>query len=144
MAEAFFVDTNVVVYSGSPDDERHPACIALLSAIASGHAAGRTSVSVIEEMWHLELSGRVPRATGLAARAYGVFTPLLPVTDETVSAALELELTGLGANDRIHVATCLENGIKTIVTADSGFDGIRSLRRVDPLDARSVRRLLEG
>jgi predicted nucleic acid-binding protein len=142
VTRAFFVDTNVVVYAGSPDDERHSACTDLLSAIASGHAMGLTSVSVVEEVWHLELSGRVPGAAGLAARTYRLFTPLLPVTDETVSAALQLEPSGLGANDRIHVATCLENGIDTIVTADSEFDGIRGLRRTDPLDARAVRRLL--
>lgn len=35
----------------------------------------------------------------------------------------------------------LENEIGTIVSADTGFDLVRGLRRVDPLDARAVRRL---
>ncbi len=98
----------------------------------------------IEEVWHLELSGRLGEAAGLALTAYTVFTPLLAVTDETVTRALSLDAVRLGANDRIHVATCLENGIDTIVTADADFDEIRGLRRVDPLDERAVATLVRG
>jgi hypothetical protein len=32
--------------------------------------------------------------------------------------------------------------IDTIVSADSGSDGMRGLRRVDPLDRRALRQLL--
>jgi predicted nucleic acid-binding protein len=116
----------------------------VLRAIGAGRVNGRASTSVVEEVWHLELSARVPHAAGLAQRAYALFTPLLPVTDVIVSRALDLDLDGLGANDRIHVATCLENGIDTIVTADADFDGVRGLRRVDPLDGRAVARLLKS
>ncbi|HST41097.1 MAG TPA: type II toxin-antitoxin system VapC family toxin [Conexibacter sp.] len=77
-----------------------------------------------------------------AERAYRLFTPLLPVTDEIFSSALALDESPLGADDRVHVGTCLAHGIETIVTADRGFDAARAIRRVDPANARAVRRLL--
>jgi predicted nucleic acid-binding protein len=64
------------------------------------------------------------------------------VTDETFRRALEVDVPRLGANERVHVATCLENGIDVIVSADEGFDGVKGIRRVDPLDERARRRLL--
>ena len=137
---SFFVDTNVVVYASSSGGYAEP-CGEILTAVARG-ADGRMSTAVLEELWHLELSGRAGHLDGLARHAYALFTPLLDVTDPIVVAALDLPSTSIGANDRIHVATCALNGIETIVSADRGFDAVRGLRRVDPLDARALRRLL--
>ncbi|HEX9122045.1 MAG TPA: PIN domain-containing protein [Actinomycetota bacterium] len=65
-----------------------------------------------------------------------------PSTDEAFRAALALRAPRLGPADRLHAATCLTQGIEVIVSADAGFDGVRGLRRVDPLDAKALRRLL--
>jgi predicted nucleic acid-binding protein len=138
---AFFVDANVVIYSAVEGPYR-ASCLELLAAVAERRAEGRTSTAVVEEIWHIELTGRAGDLAGLADEAYALFTPLLPVTDETVELALSLDGGGLGANDRVHLATCRQNGLDAIVTADTGFDGIRGIRRVDPLDTRALRRLL--
>jgi len=105
---------------------------------------GRTSPAVLEELWYIERSGRAGSLGGLAAQAYAVFTPLLPVTDEAFRVALSVRKRPLGPADRLHVGTCRSSGIGTIVTADSGFGGLRGLRRVDPLDPAAIRRLLSG
>jgi predicted nucleic acid-binding protein len=136
----FFVDTNVIVYAATAGPYRD-ACVELLHAVAGG-AAARTSTAVLEEAWHIELSGRAGNLSGLAANAYTVFTPLLAVTDDIAAKALALTGAAVGANDRIHVATCAVNGIDTIVSADAGFDAVRGIRRVDPLDERAIARLL--
>jgi predicted nucleic acid-binding protein len=138
---AFFVDTNIVIYAAM-DGPYRPSCLRILEAAAHG-AEARTSTAVLEEAWHVELSGRAGNLTGLAAGTYTVFTPLLAVTDEIVDAALHLRAASVGADDRIHIATCALNGIDTIVSADAGFDGVRGIRRVDPLDARAMARLLD-
>lgn len=137
---AFFVDANVVVYTATAGPMQS-ACAEVMDAIGEG-AEGRTSTAGLEEVWHLELSGRLGEVAGLTRAAYAAFTPLLAVTDEIVARALSLDAPDLGANDCIHVATCLENGIDAIVTADTDFDGIRGLRRIDPLDSRALSRLL--
>lgn len=139
---AFFVDANVVIYTATDGPMKSP-CAAIMDAIGEG-ADARMSTAALEEVWHFELSGRGGNLDGLTRTAYAVFAPLLPVTDAIVARALGLDLAGLGANDRIHVATCLEHGIETIVSADAEFDGMRELKRVDPLDARAVKRLLRS
>ncbi len=93
----------------------------------------------------MEMSGDAGHIDGLTERMYLLFTPLLPVSDEAFRFALSLEAPGLGANDRLHVGTCLTHGIEVMVSADSGFDSVPGVRRVDPLDQPAVRQLvLEG
>jgi predicted nucleic acid-binding protein len=137
----FFVDANVVVYSAVPSEYRE-GCLQVLEAMARGDVEGRMSTAVLEEVWHIERSGRAGRLDGLTERAYTLFTPLLPVTDQSFRLALAVEAPQLGTNDRLHAGTCLAHEVGVIVSADAGFDGVRGIRRVDPLDARSRRRLL--
>jgi len=138
----FFVDANVIAYA-AVEGEYHDASAELLAAVVDG-ADGRTSASVLEEVWHIERSGRLGPVEGVAERAHRIFSPLLPVTDEAFARALRVDVPQLGTNDRLHVGTCLVHGIGTIVTADRGFDEVPGLRRVDPLDAAARRRLLRS
>jgi predicted nucleic acid-binding protein len=137
----FFVDANISIYTRLPTEYREP-CLEILAAVAAGEVLGYTSTAALEEVWHFELSGRAPGMAGLGADAYALFKPLLSVTDDIFRDALELSSTGIGANDRVHVATCLANGIDTILSADRVFDSVEQLRRVDPLDAPAVAELL--
>jgi predicted nucleic acid-binding protein len=137
----FFVDANVVVYSAVACPQQQ-ACIEILRAIAAGTAEGYTSTATLEEVWHLELSGRAGSLAGLTRRAHAIFSPLLPVTDEAFQFALSLRGTSVGSNDRLHAGTCAANGIATICTADAAFDTVTGISRVDPLDQRAVSKLL--
>ncbi len=142
---SFFVDANVPVYAAYPSGSTAltDACKRVVLAVAGG-AEGRISTAVLEEVWHLELSGRIEGISGLAVRVLALFSPLLPVGEETVRLALGLDAPAIGANDRIHVATCLAHGIEAIVSADSSFDAIDEIRRVDPLDRAALAKLLDG
>lgn len=141
MSTPFFIDTNIFIYAVR-ESESHPGAAATLEALGSGRASAVTSVSVIEELWHHELRGRLTGLDGVTDSAFTLLRPVLDVTDEIVAAALDLKVRGLGANDRIHVATCHANGIDTVLTADRGFDGVPGIRRVDPADLPEVRALL--
>ena len=139
----FFVDANVIVYAAT-EGEYRSSCLRILEAIANGDTEGRTSPTVLEEVWYVERSGRAGSLDGLATQTYAVFSPLLPVTDDAFRLALSVRKRDLGPADRLHVGTCRSSGIDTIVTADAGFGGLRGLRRVDPLDPAAIRRLLSG
>ena len=139
----FLIDANVIVYAAVPSRYRK-ACLGVLEAVAEGRAEGRISTAILEEVWHIELSGRAGVIDGLARRAYLLFTPLLPVSDEIMARALDVDVPRLGANDRIHVATALAHGIDTILSADADFDRVPALRRVDPLSDAERSRLIQG
>lgn len=138
----FFLDTNVFVYAASESRYRAGAAT-VIAALGDGTVAATTSVAVIEELWHLELSARVPGLAGATGAAFTLVRPVLPVTDEILAAALAVERPrALGANDRIHLAVCEGNDIATILTADQGFDNAPGLARVDPSDIPAVRALI--
>jgi uncharacterized protein len=138
----FFVDANVVVYSGVRDSPYREPCLEIMAAITRGEVDGRTSTAALEEVWHLELSDRVRELDGLTARAYAILAPLLPVSDEAFRRALGLDAPALGANDRLHIATCLTHGIDLVISADRGFDSVPEVRRIDPLDGPARAALL--
>ncbi len=140
---SFFIDANVFVYSGLVGPYRS-SCVEVLLAVSRGEAHGRTSTAALEEVWFLEWSGRAGPIDGLTERAHAVMAPLLPVTDDTFRRARELEAPRVGPNDRIHAATCLVNGIEAILSADSDFDAVPGLRRVDPLDEERLTELLRA
>ena len=137
----FFVDANVILYAATDGPYRDP-CLRILDAVTAGETDGRTSAAVLEEVWYVERSGRAGPLDGLAAHAYTIFTPLVPVTDEAFGLALSLRAKDLGPADRLHAGTCLAHRIDIIVSADSAFSGGRGLRRVDPLDAKALRNVL--
>jgi predicted nucleic acid-binding protein len=137
----FFVDANVILYSAVTCPYQD-ACLQILRSIAAGTAEGHTSSSALEEVWHLELSGKAGSIEGLTQRAYEIFSPLLAVTDKAFKIALSLHGSSVGSNDRLHAATCAAHGIGTICTADEGFDSVAGLRRIDPLDTQNVLALL--
>jgi len=117
-------------------------CLEILEATGDGQVEGRTSTAVLEAVWHVELSGRTAVSRGLARYAHALMAPLLPVTEEAFALALTLNAPALGANDRLHVGTCLAHGIALIVSADRGFDRVAGIRRLDPLDDAGRRELL--
>lgn len=143
MSTAFFIDTNVFVYAVAEDSPYQAAAAETMEALGAGRAlAAATSVTVIEELWHQELGGKIPGLDGAADSVFTLLHPVLALTEEIVAAAFELPVRGLGANGRILVATCHANGIDTILTADRAFDSAPGLRRVDPADLPEVRTLL--
>jgi uncharacterized protein len=142
VSSPFFIDTNVFVYAVAEDSPYQAAAAETMEAIGAGRAAAATSVTVIEELWHQEMRGRIPGLDDAAESVFTLVDPILAVTEEIVAAAFELKVRGLGTNDRILVATCHANGIDTILTADRGFDAAPGIRRVDPADLPEVRMLL--
>ena len=139
----FFLDANVLIYT-TAEGRRADACRQILRAVADGEADGRTSTATLEEVWHIERSGRAGPIEGLTERTYTLLAPLLPVTDGAFRRALALEVPSVGTNDRLHAATCFEHGIEAIVTADADFNSLSGIRRVDPLDRPAVRELLSS
>lgn len=137
----FFVDANAIVYSAVESPGRE-SCLRVLEAIAAGEVEGRTSPAVLEEVWHVVRRRYPDQLEGLVESAIEIFSPLLPITEQDLAAALKLPESALDPNDRLHIGTCLSNEIGVVLTADRAYDQARGIERVDPLDAAAVEKLL--
>ncbi len=139
-----FVDTNVLIYAMTDTGYGGP-CRSALTAIATGALDATTSVLVAEEAWHVERRSPLAIPSGSVMTLLGFFDRILGFDLEILEEAMRMTSLpdALGSADRIHVATCLAHGIDTIISADSGFDAVKRLRRVEP-DETGISGLLAG
>lgn len=130
-----FVDTAVIMYAGGADHPLRAPCQALLARAAAGDLDAVTSVEVVQEILHrFGTPDHRDVGAAMARHTLDLFSPLLVLTEATMRRmpGLFTAYPQLAARDLVHVATCLEAGIQTIVSPDRGFDAVDELRRTDP------------
>jgi uncharacterized protein len=136
-----FLDTAVFTYaSGSEHPLREP-CRAVLRAAAEGRLMAVTSAEVVQEILHRYSSiRRTATGTALAREVVAGFAPVLPITHAVAERLPDLveRYPRLTARDVVHVATCLEEGIESIVSPDRGFEPVQGIRLLDPASAKSA------
>lgn len=140
-----FVDTAVIMYAAGREHRLRDPSRHLLRAVVQGHVLGVTSAEVIQEILHrFTGSGDPEVGAAMAHHALDVFAPILPVTHQVMSRMPDLtrQHPRLMARDLVHVATCHEERITTIVSPDSAFDGIDGLTRIDLADDIRLARML--
>ncbi len=132
-----FVDTAIIMYAAGAEHPLRNPCQRLLARIADQRLEAVTSAEVIQEILHRFSALRRPDMGAAMARdALDLFAPVLPVTDAVMRRMPDLvgRYTTLAARDLVHVATCLEEGIREIVSPDRGFDAVSEIRRITPDD----------
>lgn len=130
-----FIDTAVVMYAAGADHELKSPCQRILTRVAEGLLDAVTSVEVVQEIFHRFMALRRPeQGASIARDTLDLFAPVLPVTHAVMRRMPELveAYPSLAARDLIHVATCLQEGIRDIVSPDRGFDTVPGIRRIDP------------
>lgn len=132
-----FVDTAVIMYAAGREHPLRSACLAVMDAVNAGEIDGVISAEVVQEIVHRYLSTRQPDVgREMATHALDMFAPVLPVTDAVMRRVVDLveQYRTVRARDIVHVATCLEQGIDTIVSPDTHFDDISEITRIEPND----------
>jgi predicted nucleic acid-binding protein len=130
-----FIDTAVFMYAGGQDHPLREPCQAILRKVTAGTLEAVTSVEVVQEILHRFIAIRRPRTgAAMAIDVLSTFAPLLPVTHAVVERLPDLveRYPHLTARDLIHVATCLEEDIDSVVSPDRGFDDVSEITRIDP------------
>ena len=133
-----FIDTAVIMYAAGSDHPLKEPCQDILRRVADGELDAETSVEVIQEIVHRFMALRRPeQGASIVRDALDLFAPVLPVTHAVMRRMPELleAHPTLAARDLVHVATCLQEGIRDIVSPDRGFDAVPGIRRIDPATA---------
>ena len=132
-----FIDANVFMYAGGADVRWREICDAALERLQESRVRVVTNAEVLQEILHRYFAQHRPgEAQTVHRAARELCDEILPVTEQhtTRALALLLEYEGLSARDAVHIATMEERKVRTIVSADQGFDAVPSVERIDPRD----------
>jgi len=125
------------MYAAGEAHDLRPASQRVIRLVRDGQLDGLISAEVVQEILHrLVAIRRTEIGARIARDALDLFAPVLPITHAVMDRMPTLveSYPELAARDLVHVATCLEHGLATIVSPDRGFDAVREIRRIDPTD----------
>ncbi len=132
-----FVDTNIPMYSYGGEHPYRDPCRAALTLLANEEGTAVTSAEVLQELFHSYLvRGRPDVARQVTLKFMAVVPDILPIIREDILkvAELSLQYPHLPCRDLVHVAVMLRNGISEVLSADTHFDSVERIKRIDPLN----------
>lgn len=137
MTSVAFVDANIPIYAAGRDHEYKEPCARIIRAIANNPAHFITDAEVLQELMHHYL--RTNRWT-TGWEIFRRFETLLqgriePTYPEDVSQAARLVGQGnqSSSRDLVHASVMRRCGTSLCISADTDFDRIPGVRRLDPM-----------
>jgi hypothetical protein len=136
----YFLDSNIFMYAAGRPHPHKSSCVAVLRRVAEERLDVVTNAEVLQEiLYRYGAIGEVQRGLHLARLAVDqVGGDVLPVTLADMQVAFDLVArhgTAIRSRDAVHAATMLNNGLTHLISADSHFDAIGGITRVDPRKA---------
>jgi predicted nucleic acid-binding protein len=132
------------MYADGSDHPLKAPCLAVLSLVANRRVAAVTSVETIQEILHrYTLVGRRSHVRQVIDDFLTIVPDLLPVTPTDIRLLLTYieRFPPLSARDLLHVAVMTNNGLTSIISADTDFDRVPHITRVDPRNLAGVTNL---
>lgn len=146
MSPAAFIDANVPIYAAGRSHPLKDPCIQVLRLVAEHPHAFVTDVEVFQELLHRYVALRLwPQGR----EVFKHFSDLMQDRVEAVlfedvqRAATLADIHGeLGGRDLLHAAVAQRLGVSRIISADTGFDRLQEMDRLDPAQLRTWPQLL--
>ena len=140
MSPAVFIDANVPIYAAGGDHPYKEPCSQVLRMVAKESQPFITDSEVLQELMHRYLaSGRwaLGRAV-LHAFAEAMHGRVEPVLAEDILSASRLadRHPDVSARDLVHAAVMQRLGASRIISADTDFDHLTGIDRLDPAHVR--------
>lgn len=138
MSPAIFLDANIPIYAaGRPHSLKEPCADILL--LASEHVDSFfTDAEVLQELLHRYRALRLwPQGREVFSRFADLMRERIePVyaADVEHAASLADSHAGPGARDLLHAAVMARLGVRSIASADTGFDRLPDIERLNPAE----------
>ena len=146
--EAFFIDTNIVMYAAGKEHPYKDVCARIIAGIADGYfgkdiGAPITDTEVFQEiLYRYALVGRWESGILICKHFLQLGLEILSIDSNEVEKMLALaevyKEKGIPPRDLVHVAVMINHGIRKIVSLDSHFDLIDEVVRVEPADLHKI------
>ena len=137
-----FIDTNIPMYASGRGHRLKTPSRRIIEAASASRSRFFTDAEVLQEIVH-----RYQAISAWQGRGQLIFEEFFlvmegriePMFAEDVQRAVELTeaYPQLSARDLVHVAVMERAGATAIVTADSAFDNLDGVERLDPANAAS-------
>jgi predicted nucleic acid-binding protein len=139
MPPVAFIDANIPIYAAGREHPIEEPCARVLRMAAEDPQSFVTDAEVLQELMHRYLaSGRWPLGREvLRAFAVAMLNRIEPVHAEDIHLAAELadQHPGVSSRDLVHAAVMRRLGIDRIISADTDFDHLPGITRLDPAHA---------
>ena len=136
MSPAVFIDANVPIYAAGRDHPYKESCSRVLRMAAEEPQPFVTDSEVLQELMHryLALGRWVLGRAVLHGFAEAMNGRIEPVHAEDVLSASRLadRHPGVSARDLVHAAVMQRLGTSRIISADTDFDRLTGIERLDP------------
>ena len=143
MSPAVFIDANVPIYAAGREHPIKEPCARILMLAAEHPRSFVTDAEVLQELLHRYLaSGRWALGREvLQAFAEVMHGRIEPVYANDVDAAAKLadRHPDVSARDLVHAAVMERLGADRIISADTDFDRLLGVTRLDPAEATDWR-----
>ena len=137
MTSVAFVDANIPIYAAGREHRYRDPCAHIIRAIANNPANFMTDAEVLQELMH-----HYRRTNGwiVGREVFRRFETLLqgriePTYPEDVNQAAEMADQGCQSSSRdlVHTSVMWRCGASLCISADTDFDRIPGVRRLDPM-----------
>ena len=136
MSPAVFIDANVPIYAAGGAHPYKGPCSRVLRLAAAEPQAFVTDSEVLQELMHRYLASSrwLQGRAVLHAFAEVMDGRVEPVHAEDVLSASRLAArhSGVSARDLVHAAVMQRLGAGRIISADTDFDSLTGIERLDP------------
>lgn len=129
------IDANIFLYAAGREHAYREPCARFLARVQDGQLAANPDTEVLQELIHFFRSRRqVPDGVVVVRNVLEAFPDSFSITNSTIAIATDVIGSNphLQARDAIHAAVVLEHSLEGIVTADTGFDAVDGVTRIDP------------
>ena len=139
MSPAAFIDANVPIYAAGRSHPLKEPCIQVLLLAADHPRAFVTDAEVLQELLHRYLALRLwPQGREVFQRFSVLMqgrVEAIQAADVQCAAALADSHQGLGGQALLHAAVMQRLSVPRIISADTGFDRLPEVERLDPAKA---------
>ena len=138
MSRVAFIDANVPIYATGRDHPNKEPCARILMMVAESPLVFITDVEVLQELVHRYIAlGRWTLGREVLQSFAEVMQDRIePVYEEDIHLAARLadHHPGISARDLVHVAVMERLGADRIISADSDFDRLPNVTRLNPAE----------
>ena len=130
-----FFDSNIFIYSVGRDHPLKVPSVAAIKKLRNADLLCVVSTEIIQEiLYRFQSIRQLPLGISLAKDVMSISSRILSVTPEDTTLAMDLleSHPRIQTRDAFHAATMINNHIKQIISADSHFDIIPGIKRIDP------------